>query len=148
MKKIWWYLIKEFSESDFNAINDGWNDKVVRCNKGDQKWGLYIANKPGAYNSEDFQKFLDHQQYSRNGILRYEQIFGQDYVSTGGAETSEEFVAMLNLKEGQKVLDVGCGIGGSAFLMRRKYGAHVQGIDLSKNMIDIANERAAKYNLR
>ena len=30
----------------------------------------------------------------------------------------QEFVAMLDLKEGAYVLDVGCGIGGSAFLMK------------------------------
>ena len=39
------------------------------------------------------------------------------------------------------MLDVGCGIGGSAFYAARKYGLHVNGIDLSKNMIEIANER-------
>lgn len=100
-----------------------------------------------AYDSKEFQKFLDEQQYSRNGILRYEKIFGRDYVSTGGIDTTREFVKMLNLKDGQKVLDIGCGIGGSAFLMHREYGAHVRGIDLSTNMIDIANERATAYKL-
>ena len=39
------------------------------------------------------------------------------------------------------MLDVGCGIGGSAFYVARKYGVLVNGIDLSQNMIDIANER-------
>ena len=80
--------------------------------------------------------------------MRYEKIFGQDFVSTGGMDTSREFVKLLNLKTNQKVLDVGCGIGGSAFLMKRDYGAHVRGIDLSNNMIDIANERTTTYNLR
>ena len=49
---------------------------------------------------------------------------------------------MLDLKPGQKVLDVGAGIGGSAFLMAQRYGAEVIGIDLSSNMIGIALERA------
>ena len=38
---------------------------------------------------ETFQKFLDNHQYSRYGILRYEKVFGEGYVSTGGAETTE-----------------------------------------------------------
>ncbi|CBY30945.1 unnamed protein product [Oikopleura dioica] len=101
-----------------------------------------------SYDSAEFQKFLDEQQYSRNGILRYEKIFGVDFVSTGGISTTREFVKMLKLKKGQKVLDVGCGIGGSAFHMNIEYGAHVEGFDLSRNMIDIANERAQKYNLK
>ncbi|XP_020614244.1 phosphoethanolamine N-methyltransferase 1-like [Orbicella faveolata] len=67
--------------------------------------------------SEEFQQFLDQNQYSSNSILRYEKIFGRGFVSTGGLETTQEIVAMLSLKKGQKVLDVGCGIGGSGFYM-------------------------------
>ena len=83
--------------------------------------------KQESYDSAEFQKFLDEQQYSRNGILRYEKIFGTDFVSTGGISTTREFVKMLKLKKNQKVLDVGCGIGGSAFHMNIEYGAHVEG---------------------
>lgn len=39
-----------------------------------------------------------------------------------------------------KVLDVGCGIGGSAFFMASHFGAEVYGIDLSSNMISIAGD--------
>ena len=45
-----------------------------------------------------------------------------------------------------RMLDVGCGIGGSAFYVARKYGVLVNGIDLSQNMIDIANERRDAMN--
>lgn len=38
---------------------------------------------------ESFQQFLDENQYTRQGILRYERIFGTTYVSTGGKETTE-----------------------------------------------------------
>lgn len=37
----------------------------------------------------EFRHFLDNQQYQTNGILRYERIFGQGYVSTGGFETTK-----------------------------------------------------------
>jgi len=39
-----------------------------------------------------------------------------------------------------KVLDVGAGIGGSAFYMARRYGVNVHGIDLSTNMTGIAHQ--------
>lgn len=36
-----------------------------------------------------FQEFLDNQQYTRRGILRYEKMFGSGYVSTGGPSTTK-----------------------------------------------------------
>ncbi|XP_024919003.1 phosphoethanolamine methyltransferase isoform X2 [Cynoglossus semilaevis] len=94
-----------------------------------------------------FQQFLDNQQYTKRGILCYERIFGAGYVSTGGPSTTKEFVDMLNLKPGQKVLDVGCGIGGGDFYMAKTFGVKVLGLDLSENMVEIAMERALKENL-
>jgi phosphoethanolamine N-methyltransferase len=94
---------------------------------------------PHAADSYDsFQAFLDGSQYTEEGIRRYEFIFGKTYVSTGGQATTQEFVKKLNLKPTDKVLDVGCGIGGSAFHMAREYGVTVHGVDLSTNMINMA----------
>jgi len=78
------------------------------------------------------QDFLDKYQYAKNSVLRYERIFGKNFVSTGGIDTTNEFCQLLNLKKGKKVLDVGCGIGGSAFFMAKSYEVDVHGIDLSK----------------
>ncbi|XP_075693450.1 uncharacterized protein LOC142660644 isoform X2 [Rhinoderma darwinii] len=94
-----------------------------------------------------FQQFLDNNQYSRTGILRYEKIFGDGFVSTGGLETTKEFIAMLNLVQGQRVIDVGCGIGGGDFYMAKMYGVEVLGMDLSSNMVEIAMERAVKEKI-
>ncbi|CAG0888823.1 unnamed protein product [Cyprideis torosa] len=46
-----------------------------------------------------FQRFLDSKQYSRAGILRYERIFGEDFISTGGRETTDKW-----LKPGGRLL--------------------------------------------
>ncbi|CAL8357115.1 unnamed protein product [Merluccius merluccius] len=94
-----------------------------------------------------FQQFLDNRQYTRRGILRYEKMFGAGYVSTGGLTTTKEFVDLLNLKPGQKVLDVGCGIGGGNFYMAKTFGVEVLGLDLSENMVEIAMERAIDEKL-
>jgi len=90
-----------------------------------------------------FQTFLDTQQYARKGILLYERIFGTTYVSTGGESTTAKFCSELSahsLKADDKILDVGCGIGGSAFYMAKNFGVQVYGYDLSVNMINIAND--------
>lgn len=94
-----------------------------------------------------FKEFLDNQQYSRTGILRYEKVFGYSFVSTGGIDTTKDFVSELNLEKGQLVLDVGCGIGGGAFYMAKEFGVQVIGIDLSSNMINIALERAREADV-
>ena len=38
--------LQEFSQDDYDAIMGGWSNKIVRCNAGNQKWGLFIADKP------------------------------------------------------------------------------------------------------
>ncbi|XP_042902530.2 uncharacterized protein [Parasteatoda tepidariorum] len=92
-------------------------------------------------NSKDlFQAFLDNKQYSRNGVRRYEWIFGKTFLSTGGMTTTKKYVSLLDLKPGQKVLDVGCGIGGHSFYMAEKHGVEVLGVDLSVNMMTVATE--------
>lgn len=90
------------------------------------------------------QEFLDAGQYSRNGILRYERIFGHTFVSTGGLETTKVFTSSLELEPGMRVLDIGCGTGGSAFYLARRFGVHVLGVDLSENMLAIAEEHRAE----
>ncbi|KAK8752211.1 hypothetical protein OTU49_012513 [Cherax quadricarinatus] len=93
------------------------------------------------------QQFLDTNQYSHRSILRYERIFGHTWVSTGGETTTKDFLIKLGLRPGQQVLDVGCGTGGSAFFMARYYGVYVHGIDLSSNMINLAQERLAREDV-
>ncbi|XP_020105681.1 phosphoethanolamine N-methyltransferase 1-like [Ananas comosus] len=111
-------------------------------NKKNQNQICWIWQKVKSNDDRGFQRFLDNVQYKSNGILRYERVFGDGFVSTGGIETTKEFVAKLDLKPGQKVLDVGCGIGGGDFYMADNFDVHVVGIDLSINMVSFALERA------
>jgi phosphoethanolamine N-methyltransferase len=86
-------------------------------------------------------------QYTRKGILRYEKIFGDGYISTGGPETTEYLCAKLGpaLQTGAQVLDVGSGIGGAAFHLAKNFGAVVTGIDLAPEMVALAHERAGMF---
>src|SRR3954453_13873674 len=95
-------------------------------------------------------QYDNNGQYSRRGILRYEKIFGDGYVSTGGPETTRHLCSQLEgqLRPGVRVLDVGSGIGGAAFHLAREYGASVTGVDLSPVMVDIAQERARRTEAR
>jgi phosphoethanolamine N-methyltransferase len=112
----------------------------VKGNKGQIAWVWQKTLRQGSV--DELKYFLDNNQYSRHSILRYERIFGTAFVSTGGLETTRELVQKLDLQPGSEVLDVGCGIGGSAFYMATQYGVQVWGIDLSVNMLNIAFEYA------
>ncbi len=89
----------------------------------------------------------DSQQYSDRSVRRYERIFGADYLSTGGPDTTRDVCARLGLTPGTRVLDVGSGIGGSAFHMAQTYGAVVTGIDVLGQLVDMANRRTAERGI-
>ena len=93
--------------------------RQYKANHNQICWLVKKHRRPSATSDEykTFQEFLDQQQYTVNGVLRYEKIFGENFVSTGGKDTTVEFVDQLGLKPGQKVLYVGSGLGGSAFYM-------------------------------
>ncbi|XP_010274723.1 PREDICTED: phosphomethylethanolamine N-methyltransferase-like [Nelumbo nucifera] len=135
-------------------LDDGSGNSFELCLLGCKCIGAYVRNKRNqnqvcwiwqkvkSNDDKGFQRFLDNVQYKCSGILRYERVFGEGFVSTGGIDTTKEFVAKLELKPGQKVLDVGCGIGGGDFYMAENFNVEVFGIDLSINMISFALEHA------
>lgn len=84
---------------------------------------------------------LDKGQYTETSIDHYEAIFGRDFVSPGGVDMARELIRRMNLPSGSRVLDVGCGLGGAAFLMAGEFKHWVDGIDLSANMIKRAQVR-------
>jgi len=79
--------------------------------------------------------------------LQYESIYGADFVSPGGRELAFEMIATMDLAPASRVLDVGCGLGGSAFVMASEFGLRVDGIDLSRNMLALAEQKLATNGL-
>ena len=90
---------------------------------------------------------LDNTQYALDAIRHYEAVFGEDFVSPGGRAMAVELIARMALPKGSLVLDVGCGLGGSAFVMAREFGLQVDAIDLSNNMLSLASEKLAANGL-
>jgi SAM-dependent methyltransferase len=56
-------------------------------------------------------------------------------------ESGEALVASLGIKNGLKVLDLGCGDGTTA-LPAAKLGADVLGVDIARNLVEAGNRRA------
>jgi cyclopropane-fatty-acyl-phospholipid synthase len=75
--------------------------------------------------------------------------FGADGVSLEEAQEAKKrhIAAKLDIQQGQRVLDIGCGFGGMALFLARNYGVHVTAITLSTEQLKTARERAAKQGL-
>lgn len=103
----------------------------------------FLAQRVQGEELDQLGQYLESRD-TVDSIRAKERIYGHNWLSTGGEFTTRDFCARLGLVPGQRVLDVGCGTGGSALYLARQYGVHVHGVDLSSNMIHVAIERQGK----
>jgi ubiquinone/menaquinone biosynthesis C-methylase UbiE len=61
-------------------------------------------------------------------------------------ESGESLVKSLGIKQGQKILDLGCGDGTTA-IPEAKLGAEVLGVDIARNLVEAGNRRAKEMGL-
>ena len=69
-----------------------------------------------------------------------ERLAAVDEFHLGGARATDALVADLGLIAGQRVLDIGCGIGGPARRMAATAGCDVLGVDLTPSFVATATE--------
>lgn len=65
-----------------------------------------------------------------------------------GREATVELARRASLTPGLRVLDVGCGLGGSARYLAAEHQCQVTGIDLTQEYVDVANALADLVGLR
>ena len=58
----------------------------------------------------------------------------------GGLELTDKALEIIDIKPGDKVLDIGCGLGTSLSHVRDKYGADVYGVDVAEESVSKAAE--------
>ena len=66
----------------------------------------------------------------------------------GGLRATKELVELCRVNKDMHILDVGCGVGITACYIAAEYGCKVSAVDISKDMIERAEERAKKKGLR
>lgn len=76
-----------------------------------------------------------------------DQLAGVDEFHIGGRPATEMVCERMELAPGFKVLDVGCGLGGSARFMATRYGVDVEGIDLTPEYIEVGNALTREVGL-
>ena len=88
----------------------------------------------------------DDSEYHDAMLDLLEWIWGRDFMAPGGEGNVDKLVADVDLR-GKQVLDVGCGLGGPAFVLAKNYGAIVTGTDLEPKLVSRATQRAAELGL-
>ena len=90
-----------------------------------------------------YDLFLDRdRQYSCAYFARPD-----DDLETAQANKKDHIATKLLLRDGQKVLDIGCGWGGLALTLARRAKVEVTGMTLSTEQVNVAIQRAQETGL-
>lgn len=95
-----------------------------------------------AISQDDIRK-----NYSKVGTNLIEQLYGDDFLSLSGSQSSDAMIAAAGIGADTRVLDIGCGVGGPALYLAETTGCHVTGIDLMEWHAEEAASRAAARGL-
>ena len=59
--------------------------------------------------------------------------------------TNEVVAKIAQVSDNEKILDAGCGVGGSSYYLAKKYNAEVNGITLSNKQVVMATEAGRRF---
>ncbi|KAF0224839.1 MAG: cyclopropane-fatty-acyl-phospholipid [Rhodospirillaceae bacterium] len=113
-----------------------------------QRWNpVHLAQKRVSHHYDLhenlFRLFLDDDlQYSCAYFHAPEDSLEQAQVAK-----KRHIIAKLDIKDGQSVLDIGCGWGGMALSIARAADVTVLGVTLSKEQLEVARRRAEQEGL-
>lgn len=85
-------------------------------------------------------------EYPDAMIDMLEIIWGAGFMAPGGEGNIANLVEGLEVRN-QRILDIGCGIGGPAFVLAEKYGAYVVGTDIESELVARARLRARELEI-
>jgi cyclopropane fatty-acyl-phospholipid synthase-like methyltransferase len=74
-------------------------------------------------------------------------IRGDESKEAAQIQLIELLAGLGNVKPGYRVLDIGCGYGGSSLFLAKNYGVSATGVTISPVQVDMANRAAAEANL-
>lgn len=149
----YWMFLEDWSEAFASLIGKG-------LIEGDERgYGLTQSGRPlgHAYHRERpdmywyyYQKFYPAARASAAHSRLCERVFGRDLCQEGMTDMAAlgDLLGRLNLKPGDRVLDLGCGAGIIAEYISSRTGARVTGIDYAAAAIAEANERTADKRSR
>lgn len=81
------------------------------------------------------------------GMASWRDLAALDQFHVRGLPATEELAANMAIKKGDRILDVGSGLGGPSRYLAATQACHVTGIDLSEQFVDVARHLAAFVGL-
>jgi ubiquinone/menaquinone biosynthesis C-methylase UbiE len=84
----------------------------------------------------------------RNDYLDLEAYLGGAFLHPGGVAATLAMLDRLNVKPGQRVLEIGCGTGATTLLIAQRTGAEVVALDRSSRMLASADRRLRQHGCR
>ena len=102
----------------------------------------YIA-KHYDLGNEFFSMWLDNTLTYSSAVYKNDK----DDLEKAQKNKFQELINLLNIKEGNKILEIGCGWGGFAEFLAKKYDVSVDCITISKNQYDFTKKRIFKSGL-
>lgn len=84
-----------------------------------------------------------HQYTAADDLRAIDILFDAGWISSGGARRCLSLLDSLAIDRTMRVLDIGCGRGGAAFMLAKRFGVHVDGIDITPINVEKALEALA-----
>ena len=79
--------------------------------------------------------------------LTVEDLAPVDHFHARGFPATVELADRLPIKAGQRVLDIGCGLGGPARYLAKRFQCHVSGLDITEPFVEAANKLTAHLRM-
>ncbi len=99
------------------------------------------------FTTEDITNYYDHTETHYRQFWKMEQSMGLHYgiwdsstktLADAIINTNAQLAALGQIGPNDRVLDAGCGVGGSAIFLAKTLGCHVTGITLSERQVKTA----------
>lgn len=109
-----------------------------------------------SFTSTDIENYYDQTEVHYRMFWKLEKVMGLHYgiwddntknIEDAILNTNRMLADMGSIHPADRVLDAGCGIGGSSFFLAKKFGCDTVGISLSKKQIASAKKLAASNGL-
>ena len=85
-----------------------------------------------------------HQAMSETGLinkkLEIEELFPIDQYHARGIAATVDLGKRMPISKNQKIIDIGCGLGGPARYYAKEFKCFITGIDITPSFIEIGNE--------